>query len=278
VSTFFVSGSSTGIGEACSLHLHDLGHKVYAGVRRDTDGERLRSRTSQRLVPVIVDVTDAAQVEALAKRLSDEPGGLQGVVNNAGVGKGGPIEFLPLDEWRAQFDVNVFGQLAVTKALLPSIRKGSGRIVFIGSIGGKSAAPLTGPYSASKFAIEAIGETLRHELRPWGISVSVVEPGAIKTEIWGKARQLADRLDSELPPDARELYASHISSARKAIDMQDRRGASPDKVASAVAHALLSRRPKTRYPVGVDARVQSLMVRLLPDRAREAIVRQVAGP
>jgi short-subunit dehydrogenase len=151
-------------------------------------------------------------------------------------------------------------------------------VVFIGSIGGRVATQLMGPYNASKFAIEAIGESLRSELHPWGISVSVVEPGAVKTPIWDKARQQADRLEQALPDEARVRYARHIAAIRKAIEMQDRQGTSPDKVVAAVEHALFSPRPKTRYLVGTDARVQALLVRWLPDRPREAIIRRLAGP
>jgi NAD(P)-dependent dehydrogenase (short-subunit alcohol dehydrogenase family) len=174
--------------------------------------------------------------------------------------------------------VNVLGQVAVTKAMLPLIRPARGRIVFIGSIGGKVATMLLGPYCASKFAIEAIGESLRYELRPWGISVSVIEPGAIKTAIWDKGRREADDIERELPAEARTRYASHVAAIRKGIDMQDRNGASPEKVARAVEHALISPRPRTRYLVGTDARIQSALVRWLPDRPREAIVRRFAGP
>jgi NAD(P)-dependent dehydrogenase (short-subunit alcohol dehydrogenase family) len=200
------------------------------------------------------------------------------VVNNAGVGRGGPLEYLPLEIWREQLEVNVLGQVAVTKAVLPFIRAAHGRIVFIGSIGGRVATSLMGPYGASKFAIEAIGESLRGELHPWGISVSVVEPGAVKTPIWDKARQEADRLERALPEEARTRYARHIAAIRRGIEMQDRQGTSPDKVAAAVEHALFSPRPKTRYLIGTDARVQALLVRWLPDRPREAIIRRFAGP
>jgi NAD(P)-dependent dehydrogenase (short-subunit alcohol dehydrogenase family) len=276
--SILVTGSSTGIGEATALHLDRLGHRVYAGVRKELDGDRLRERASARLVPVMIDVTDQGQVEAVAKQIAGEADGLYGLVNNAGTAHGGPLEYLALDEWRRQMEVNVIGQVAVTKAMLPMIRAASGRVVFIGSIGGKVATMLMGPYNASKFAIEAIGESLRHELHPWGIGVSVVEPGAIKTAIWEKGRDTADRLAAELPAEAMELYGPHIEGIRKGIEMQDKNGIGPEKVAAAVEHALFSRRPRTRYAVGTDARVQSVMVRLLPDRVRESIVRRVAGP
>jgi NAD(P)-dependent dehydrogenase (short-subunit alcohol dehydrogenase family) len=275
--TFLVTGASTGIGEACALHFARMGHRVYAGVRSHADGERLRASTSG-LVPVILDVTDQAQIDAVAKQIGDDAGSLHGLINNAGIARGGPLEFLPLDEWREQLEVNVIGQIAVTKAMLPLIRVAGGRIVFIGSISGKVSTPLMGPYGASKFAIEAIGESLRSELHPWGIGVSVVEPGAIKTAIWDKGRETADRLDRELSDDALRLYGPHIEAIRKGIEMQDTQGIGPEKVAHAVGHALLSKRPRTRYVVGTDARMQSAMVRLLPDRPREAIIRKFAGP
>ena len=277
VKSVLVTGASTGIGEACALRLDRLGHRVYAGVRSEEHADGLRQRGSDRIVPVFLDVTDQAQIDAAAKQIAGG-GGLDGVVNNAGIGRGGPLEYLPLETWREQLEVNVLGQVAVTKAVLPSIRAAGGRIVFIGSIGGRVATMLMGPYNASKFATEAIGESLRSELHPWGISVSVVEPGAVKTPIWDKARQQVDRLERALPEEARTRYARHIAAARKAIEMQDRQGVSPDKVAAAVEQALFSPRPKTRYLVGTDARVQALLVRWLPDRPREAIIRRFAGP
>jgi len=278
VKSVLVTGASTGIGEACALRLDRLGHRVYAGVRSEEHAHGLRQRGSDQIVPVFLDVTDQAQIDAVAKQIADSGGGLDGVVNNAGIGRGGPLEYLPLEIWREQLEVNVLGQVAVTKAVLPFIRAAGGRIVFIGSIGGRVATSLMGPYAASKFAIEAIGESLRSELHPWGISVAVVEPGAIKTPIWDKARQQVDRLERVLPKEARTRYARHIAAIRKGIEMQDRQGASPDKVAPAVEHALFSARPRTRYLVGTDARVQALLVRWLPDRPREAIVRRFAGP
>jgi NAD(P)-dependent dehydrogenase (short-subunit alcohol dehydrogenase family) len=278
VKSVLVTGASTGIGEACVLRLDRLGHRVYAGVRSEEHALRLRQRGSGRIVPVFVDVTDQAQVDAAAKQIADGGGSLDGVVNNAGIARGGPLEYLPLEIWREQLEVNVLGQVAVTKAMLPFIRSARGRIVFIGSISGKVATMLMAPYDASKFAIEAIGESLRSELRPWGISVSVVEPGAVKTAIWDKGRQQFDRLERALPEEARTRYARHIAALRKGIETQDRQGVSPDKVAAAVERALFSSRPKTRYLVGVDARAQALLVRWLPDWPREAIIRRFAGP
>ena len=276
--TFLITGSSTGIGEACALHLDRLGHQVYAGVRRDSDGEKLRSKASDRLSPVILDVTDQASIDAAAKRVESEVGELHGLVNNAGVGRGGPIEHLSIDEWRDQFEVNVFGQLAVTKAMLPLIRAATGRIVFIGSIGGRVANQSTGPYNASKFAIEAIGDTLRQELQPWGIKVSIVEPGAIQTEIWNKANDTAERLEKEYPKEALTMYAKHIEGAKKGLEFQSKNAIPAQKVADAVERALLSSRPRTRYLVGRDAQMMAVAKALLPDRALDSLIRRVAGP
>ncbi len=276
VKNILVTGACTGIGEACTLHLDRLGHRVYAGVRTEEHAQALRQRGSQ-IVPVFLDVTDQAQVDAAAGHIAGNNGGLHGIVNNAGIATGGPLEYLPLAAWRQQLEVNVLGQVAVTKAMLPLIRSAGGRIVFVGSISGKVATMMLGPYCASKFAIEAIGESLRHELHPWQISVSVIEPGAIKTAIWDKGRRDADDLERELPAEARARYADHIAAIRKGIDMQNRHGAEPEKVAKAVEHALFSSRPKTRYLVGADAKVQSALVRCLPDKPREAVLRRITG-
>ena len=273
-----VTGASTGIGEACAVHLHGLGHTVFAGVRRDADAERLQMRLGDRLVPVMLDVTDQGQIDAAAATVADATGSMRlaGVVNNAGIGIGGPVEELPLDHWRHQFEVNVIGQVAVTKAVIPMLRAGAGRIVFIGSISGRIATPMMAPYSASKHAIEAIGEALRHELADWDIKVAVVEPGAIRTPIWEKGRARADDLDSFVSPEGRERYARFIDLVRRAIDAQERNGADPAIVARAVEHALFSPRPKDRYPVGTDAKVQALASRVLPDKVRDRAVRAMA--
>ncbi len=276
--SILVTGASTGIGRACALHLADAGHQVFAGVRNEADARGLDGCGRSQVHPVFLDVTEPDQIDAVAELIANKSGGLHGVVNNAGVARGGPVEYIPIDVWRDQFEVNVFGQVAVTRAMMPLIRESRGRIVFIGSIGGKLATMMMGPYNASKFAIEAIGEALRAELRPWGIGVSVIEPGAVRTEIWEKGRESADLLERQLPSEAVDRYAPHIAAIRKGIDMQDKAGVDPVKVAEAVDHALFAERPKTRYVVGGPARVQSAMVRVLPDRPREAIIRRFAGP
>ena len=274
-----VTGASTGIGEACALHLDRLGWRVFAGVRKVADGERLQERSGSggRLTPVQLDVTDEAQVAEALATIGEQVGsdGLAGLVNNAGVARGGPLEFLPMSEWRDQLDVNVFGQIAVTKAAIPLVRKATGRIVFIGSIAGRVAAPMIGPYAASKHAIEAIAASLREELLPWDLKVIVVEPGVIKTPIWAKGRSKADALEAELGDDARRLYRDHMETVRASIDKNDKKGVPAAKVAEAVEHALTSPKPKLRYLVGTDAKVAGNLVRVVPDRAWARLSRRL---
>src|SRR5262249_39561380 len=199
-----ITGASTGAGRDAALHLDRNGFRVFAGVRREADAESLRKEASPQLEPLLLDVTDAAAIEAAAKRVDAEVGsaGLAGLVNNAGIGIGAPIEFLDLNELRRQLEVNVVAVVAVTQAFLPALRRARGRVVNAGSIGGRVSQPLVGPYSASKFALEAISESERMELAPWGIEVSLVEPGAISTAIWGKTQSYAGGMLQTLPPEA----------------------------------------------------------------------------
>lgn len=277
MSTYVVTGSSSGIGEACAVRLARAGHRVIAGVRRQADGERLAAAAGS-IVPALLDVTDEAQIRDLVGRLDElAPSGLDGLVNNAGIARGGPLEFLPLDEWRIQLDVNIIGQVAVTRSLVPLLRRARGRVVFVGSISGRVSTPFLGPYAASKHAIEAIAESLREELRPWGMAVSVVAPGAVRTPIWDKGRAYADELEARLPAEARDLYSDAVDDLRRGIDTQERTGVPPDRVAAAVERALTSPRPRYRYVVGNDARAAGILDRLLPDRAMAYVTRRL-GP
>lgn len=272
-----ITGTSTGIGEATALHLDRLGYRVFAGVRKDADGERLAAQAGTQLVPVLIDVTDPATIEAAVKTVTGAVGdeGLVGLVNNAGVAIGGPLEYLAIEQWRYQLEVNVIGAVAVTRAFLPLIRRGPGRIIFIGSIGGRVAAPFVGPYSASKFAIEAIAESLRQELHPWKIPVVVIEPGAIKTPIWDKGLSQADEIEAALPEEARQRYGPAVEELRAGLRMQDRLAIPPDRVAEAVAGVLSAKTPPTRRVVGRDAQAAALLARFLPDRARDAVIRTI---
>lgn len=272
-----MTGSSTGIGRATALRLDREGWRVFAGVRREEDAESLRAEASERLAPVGLDVADAAQIAAAADLIGKEVGesGLDGIVNNAGVAVLGPLETIPLDDFRRQIEVNLTGQVAVTQAMLSSIRRARGRVVFVSSIGGRMALPFGGPYHAAKFGLEAAADCLRQELRPWRIGVSVIEPGSIDTPIWERGEQIADEISARSPAAQGELYGEAIERFRKAVRGTAERGIPPDKVAAAISHALSASRPRTRYLVGADAHGQALAARLLPDRILDAVIRRV---
>ena len=194
-----VTGTSTGIGAATALHLVENGFHVFAGVRRAEDGEALRAKAGEGLTPVMLDVTDEKAISAAAARVAGVVGdrGLAGLVNNAGIGKPAPIEFQPMADFRTQLEVNLFGPVAMVQAFLPQIRRGGGRIVNVGSIGGLLVLPLNGAYSASKFGIRAITDALRLELRQWNIHVSLIEVAPVKTAIFGKTYAELDALGAE---------------------------------------------------------------------------------
>jgi NAD(P)-dependent dehydrogenase (short-subunit alcohol dehydrogenase family) len=268
-----VTGASTGIGRATALRLDGSGWQVFAGVRKEADAESLRAEASPRLVPVIVDVTDPEQIAAAAEQVERESdgGGLDGLVNNAGVAVPGPLETIPLEDLRHQLEVNLVAYVAVTQALLPQIRRAEGRIVFLASIGGRIAFPFGGPYHASKFATEAVGDVFRQELRPWGIDVAIIEPGSIDTPIWGRGQDKATEIEAK-SPQTQLLYGAAIEKFRKVIEDTAERGIPPEKVAKAIGHALESSRPKTRYLVGLDAKVQARIQPFIPTRLFDRIV------
>lgn len=276
--TVLVTGASTGIGRATALRLDGSGWRVFAGVRKEADAESLRGEGSERLVPVMLDVTEPEQIAAAAERIESEAeGGLDGLVNNAGVAIPGPLETMPIEDLRRQLEVNLVAYVAVTQAMLPSIRRATGRIVFLSSIGGRIAFPFGGPYHASKFATEAVGDVFRQELRPWGIEVAIVEPGSIDTPIWERGQETGAEIESRSPQTG-ALYGAAIEKFRRLIEQTAERGIPPEKVAKAIAHALESGRPKTRYLVGLDAKVQARIRPLIPTRIFDRIVaRQLGG-
>jgi NAD(P)-dependent dehydrogenase (short-subunit alcohol dehydrogenase family) len=278
-----ITGSSTGIGAECALHLDRLGWRVFAGVRREEDGRRLAERASHRLTWLRLDVTDPATIrEAVARVERETDGVLDGLVNNAGIAEGGPLEYLPLDRIRRQFDVNVFGLLAVTQAFLPLLRRAPGRIVNLGSVAGRVTSPMVGPYCASKRAVVAITDAFRLELAAWGLKVSVVEPGVILTPIWEKGEAARQAAEAEYPPEALERYGPFLVAFRRAIRGALKRGTSPEPVVRAVEHALTARRPRPRYLIGGDAKLRYALQVLLPVRWMDALVlavfRRLARP
>jgi len=263
-----ITGASTGIGEATALKLDEAGFRVFAGVRKEEDGEKLKTSASDRLRVIHpLDVTKADQVKAAANQVEGELNGepLKGVVNNAGIGSGGPLEAIDLDEFRQSLEVNTVGALAVTQAFLPLLRRSKGRVVNMSSIGGRVAQPFAGPYITSKFALEGLNDVLRRELIEWDIDVIAIEPGTIATPIWEKSSNKAEELLADLTPEQRELYGKRLDKMAKVLERQNKRGASPDKVAGAVEQALTSKRPRTRYLVG-DAYVLLALKSLLPTR------------
>jgi NAD(P)-dependent dehydrogenase (short-subunit alcohol dehydrogenase family) len=267
-----VTGASTGIGRATVLRLDGSGWRVFAGVRKPEDAESLRTEASDRLTPVTLDVTDPEQIAAAAEQIGREsPDGLDGLVNNAGVAVPGPLETIPLEDLRQQLEVNLVAYVAMTQALLPQIRRAEGRVVFLSSIGGRIAFPFGGPYHASKFATEAIGDVFRQELRPWGIKVALIEPGSIDTPIWERGQRKAEEI-KERSPQTNLLYGAAIEKFKKVIEDTAERGIPPEKVAKAISHALEAERPKTRYLVGLDAKLQARLKPLIPTALFDRVV------
>jgi len=274
-----VTGASKGIGRATALYLAQQGFQVFAGVRNGADGDALVAAAGSAMTPLTLDVTDPAQVAAAAATVQAAVGatGLQGLVNNAGVAVAAPLEFIPLAELRNQLEVNVVGQIGVTQALLPLLRRAKGRIVNISSMGGRIAGPWLGPYHASKFALEALTDALRQEVAPWGIEVIAVEPGAIVTPIWETSLARARRLLDQFPAPAHELYGKAMTKRIATAEKNANVGIPPERVAAVVAAALTAPRPKTRYPVGTDAQIAINLIARLPDRWRDWLVARQNG-
>jgi NAD(P)-dependent dehydrogenase (short-subunit alcohol dehydrogenase family) len=274
-----ITGASTGIGQACSLELDRRGFRVFAGVRSEASAENVKAKASAQLAPLMIDVTDAASIAAAAETVAKSVGqaGLAGLVNNAGIAVAGPLEALPIDALRKQLEVNVIGQMAVTQAFLPLLRLARGRVVNMSSINGGLAVPYMGAYSASKFALEAITDALRVELRTFGIRVSAVEPAAITTPIWQKSLDSADQLEANVAPELLALYQSDLDAMRRAVDKSIRTALPVERVVRAVVHALMAKRPKTRYFIGPGVRSSFTILKLLPDRLHDRIVRKSIG-
>ncbi len=272
-----VTGASTGIGREVTLTLLNKGYTVYAGLRSSVDAAGLLAEAgaaADRLRVLELDVTNEDDVAAAARRVNDELDGghFHGLVNNAGIAVAGPMEFLPLDDLRRQFEVNVVGQVAMAQAFLPLLRERPGRLVFVGSVSGLVSSRLLGAYAASKFALEAVADAFRRELLPFKVRVSVVEPGRIATPIWQKSlTEGLDRMD-RMSPKAREYYGwlvkDLVNGAKYAAD----HGTHPEQVARAVHKALSARRSRTRYFVGPDAHFINVLRRVLSDPQLDRVV------
>jgi NAD(P)-dependent dehydrogenase (short-subunit alcohol dehydrogenase family) len=267
-----VTGASTGIGYACTQTLANAGFIVFAGVRGERDAHRL-SALHANVRPLLLDVTVREQVAAAADAIRVCGVQLHGIVNNAGVAVAGPLEYLPLDDFRTQFEVNLFGALAVTQAMLPLLRQTSdARIVFMSSVSGQIAPPYVGPYAASKFALEAMADALRMELSGFGIRVSVVQPGNVRTPIWQKGRDAKDDLIGRMPEEAATHYAAAVDALVRVTEHEERTGIEPAVVADAVLRAITEPQPKARYPVGNPPAWQRRLASLLPERLRDRLI------
>jgi NAD(P)-dependent dehydrogenase (short-subunit alcohol dehydrogenase family) len=262
-----VTGAGRGIGLAITEHMSRRGWDVYATARSDTALDSLDRLPNVHAISL--DITDRSAIAALPDQL---PAALNGVVNNAGIIVNGPVEGLSLDDLTQQLDVNVISQIAMTQAVLPRIREVRGRVVFISSVSGLFTTPGTGAYNASKYAVESLADALRMELRPWRIPVSLIEPGPIRTDMWGDALNDYDIMTKQLSQQHRELYASHLAGSRKLLGRMQKLAADPKRVTKAVDHALTSKRPRRRYLLDIASRAQKTIVAITPTAINDAVL------
>ena len=264
-----VTGASTGIGASLARELARRGFHVLAGVRRDRDAGAIRWTGIE---PVILDITQSEQVDALATRVARDPRPLHALVNNAGIQVNGPVEALPMAQWRWVFEVNLFGHVAVTQALLPALLRSKGRVVNISSVGGKVAMATYGAYAGAKFALEAVSDSLRREVAPLGVQVVVVEPGGVRTEMAARGIATANDLAAQMTPEQDERYGSLVQAINTLMASGTASGLSADAAARVIAKAVTTRRPRTRYTVGRDAARITHLTRMLSDRTLDRVL------
>lgn len=266
-----ITGTSTGMGAATARELARRGYHVLAGVRRESDADALRAAG---LEPVLLDITRPDQIAAVAGRIGDDPAGrpLRAVINNAGIAINAPIELLSMDEWRHQFEVNFFGHVAVTKAVLPALHASAGRVVNISSIGGKVALATYGAYAGAKFAMEAMSDALRRELAPHGVQVVVVEPGGVRTEITSRGIDRLSGTLATLSPVERSRYGGLLQAVISQATAFTKAGRSAEAAGRVIADAATTRRPRARYTIGRDAAMMTRLPRLLPDRVLDRML------
>ncbi len=272
-----VTGASTGIGAATAHELARRGFHVLAGVRRDRDADAIRGPDIE---PLILDITNPDHIQALTTRVHDDPQGraVRALVNNAGVGVNVPVEAYAIHDWRNLFEVNLFGHVAVTQALLPALIRNKGRVVNISSVGGKVAMATYGPYAGTKFALEAVSDSLRRELAPLGVHVVVIEPGAVVTEMLGHASATAHEQASAMTPEQSQRYGALVHAVAAQAASSAKAGLPADAAAKVIAKAVTVRRPRTRYTVGRDAALVTRLARLLPDRALDRVIAAALRP
>jgi NAD(P)-dependent dehydrogenase (short-subunit alcohol dehydrogenase family) len=273
-----VSGASSGIGKALCLELDHQGYQVFTGIRKPPDGEAIRSQALERLVPVLLDVTLPETIASACQAVTEKTDGqLFGLVNNAGIDVSGALEFLPIQEFRNQMEVNLIGQLALTQACLPMLRKGNGRIIFISSVAGRLVTPFNGPYAASKAALVALADALRLELSAWNIFVSVLIVGSVQTPIWEKSARQAGEILRREPSLAWELYGKLQKRAGKFYQQTGHNGMRVEKLVAIIRDVLEARRPKEYILAGYDALMIELIAKLLPVHWRDWLVKRQMG-
>jgi NAD(P)-dependent dehydrogenase (short-subunit alcohol dehydrogenase family) len=274
-----ITGASTGIGKATALHLDRLGFRVFASVRKESDADALRAQASERLTPILLDVTDTESISRakfeICRSVGDE--GLWGIVNNAGIAFLSPLEFAPLDSLRRLFEVNVFGLLAVTQAFLPLVRQARGRVINVSSEAVLEVVPFHGPYSASKLAVDGFSDALRRELKPLGVQVSVVIAGSIDTPIWKKGAESSDQAMRRQPKEAGELYGKSYKRVYDYFMKMGRAGIAPQAVAREITRALTAKHAKNYYLIGRDAHAFHLVRTLVPEALQDWMSFQVLG-
>lgn len=269
-----ITGCSTGIGRAAALHLAERGFHVLAGVRKEKDAESFRGQAA--ITPAIIDVTDDNSVKIAATHPLLREAREVHLINNAGIAVGGPVEATPVSKWKQQFDVNVFGLVEVTQGFLPFIRATKGRIVNLSSVAGIAASPYLAPYAASKFAVEAISDSLRRELKQFGVKVIVLEPGPIKTPIWEKGMAVQD--SSSIGGELESLYGKEMKQFRALVKKSEEQAVHVNKISQLLEYALTCRSPRTRYVVGAKGlSTQMKIARLLPDSWLDALIAKELG-
>jgi NAD(P)-dependent dehydrogenase (short-subunit alcohol dehydrogenase family) len=265
------------MGAATARELARRGFHVLAGVRRERDADAIRRPGME---PLIIDITNPDHIRALAARVHGDPQGraLRALVNNAAMPVNAPVEAFAIDEWRRLFEVNLFGHIAVTQALLPALISSKGRVVNISSVGGKIAMATYGPYAGTKFALEAVSDSLRREIAPLGVQVVVVEPGAVRTEMAGRAIGTAHELVSTMTPEQSQRYGGLVQAITSQSASHTNSGLPADTAAKVIAKAVTARKPRTRYTIGRDAALLTCLARILPDRTLDRVFAAALRP
>ena len=274
-----VTGTSTGIGRCAALQLDQLGYQVFATIRNKQDAESIQSEASDRLIPLMLDVTEPTSLDRAHEivKLNVADAGLWGLVNNAAIGFVSPLEFAPLDDLRWLYEVNVFGLLAITQKFLPLIRQAKGRIINISSTASSAVAPFHGPYSSSKLALNGLTDSLRLELKPLQVQVSLIVFGSVQTPIWATAGDKSTQVAQDFPPEALEIYGGNLGRVRDYFNRIGKTGMTTDQACQSILHALSAENSKTHYYVGPDARLHYWLRRLFYGRIADWIMVRTIG-